>query len=91
MNTDRTLAHSHDIATKVAILFRKRAEFARDQVTQRMTSAGSDNGIGELMTNPAAGAKLWTDWYSYAVDATQRSTFAVSTSMGTAPSRRILL
>ena len=73
MNTDRTLAHSHGIATKVALLFRKRAEFARDQFTQRMAAAGSDNGIRELMSNPAESARIWTDWYSYAIDATQRS------------------
>src|SRR4029453_16792596 len=73
MNTDRTLAHSHDIATKVALLFRKRAEFAREQFTQRLAGAAAENDIGELVRNPAASAKVWTDWYSYAVDATQRS------------------
>ncbi len=70
MNTDRNLARSHDIATKVALLFRKRAEFAREQFTQRLAEATAEhNGAA----NPAAGAAVFTDWYSYAVDATQRS------------------
>ena len=73
MNTDRTLAQSHDIATKVALLFRKRAEVAQAQFTERLAQASDDNDIGELVTDPAALAKLWTDWHSYAVDATQRS------------------
>ena len=73
LSTDRALAQSHDIATKVALLFRKRAEFAQEHFTQRMAGAAGDNGVGELVTNPAACAKVWTDWYSYAIDATQRS------------------
>jgi len=73
MNTDRTLAHSHDIATKVALLFRKRAEAAQAQFTERLGHAADDNGVGELLTNPAASAKLFADWSSYATDATQRS------------------
>ncbi|MFO1303554.1 MAG: DUF3141 domain-containing protein [Burkholderiales bacterium] len=73
MNTDQTLARSHDIATKVALLFRKRAEVAQAQFTQRLAHAAEDNGTGALLTNPAQGAKLFADWSSYAVDATQRS------------------
>ncbi|MFO1311439.1 MAG: DUF3141 domain-containing protein [Burkholderiales bacterium] len=73
MNTDQTLARSHDIATKVALLFRKRAEVAQAQFTQRLSQAAADNGTSELFTNPAAGVRLFTDWSAYAVDATQRS------------------
>ncbi len=73
MNTDQTLARSHDIATKVALLFRKRAEVAQAQFTQRLAHAADDNGTAELFTNPAAGTKLFADWASYATDATQRS------------------
>lgn len=39
MNRDRTLAQSHDIAAKVALLFRKRAEVAREQFTHRLAKA----------------------------------------------------
>ncbi|HTP97895.1 MAG TPA: DUF3141 domain-containing protein [Casimicrobiaceae bacterium] len=73
MNTDRALARSQDIATKVSLLFRKRAQFARERFTHRLAAAADDNGTGELVTDPSARAKLWTDWYGYAVDATQRS------------------
>jgi hypothetical protein len=73
MNNDRALSQSQDIATKVALVFRKRAERAREEFTGRLTKAADDNGIGELATNPAASTKLWADWQSYAIDAMQRS------------------
>src|SRR4030095_7745299 len=73
MSTDETLAQGHDLATKVSLLFRKRAEFAQEQDKERLVKASADNGIGELFTNPVAAAKVWTDWYGYAVDSTQRS------------------
>ena len=73
MNTDQTLARSHDIATKVALLFRKRAEVAQAQFNGRMARAAGDNGTAELFTNPAAAMKLQADWPGYAVDAAQRS------------------
>jgi len=73
MSTDQVLAHGHDLATKVSLLFRKRAEFAQQQYKERLAKATADNGIGEILGNPAAAAKVWTDWYAYAVDATQRS------------------
>ena len=62
MDTERMLARSHDIGTKVALLFRKRAENAQRQFTERLAHAAEDNGMAELATNPAAGAKLWSDW-----------------------------
>src|ERR1044072_4063360 len=58
MYTDRTLAQSHDIATKVALLFRKRAEFAQAQYTSRLAQASEENVIGERATNPAAVGKV---------------------------------
>ena len=69
MNAEAKLAASQDIATKVSVLFRKRAEHARDEFAQRLEKAADDNGVRD----PAVGARMWTDWYSYAVDATQRS------------------
>ncbi len=69
MNTEAKLAQSQDIATKVSVLFRKRAEHARDEFAQRLAKAAGDNG----MRDPGVGARMWTDWYGYAVDATQRS------------------
>jgi pimeloyl-ACP methyl ester carboxylesterase len=73
MDTDTTLARSHDIATKVALLFRKRAQVAQAQFTERLASAAEANGARELFNDPSAGARMFTDWASYAVDATQRS------------------
>ncbi|MCC6197864.1 MAG: DUF3141 domain-containing protein [Burkholderiales bacterium] len=69
MNVQAKLARSQDIATKVSVVFRKRAEHARDEFAQRLSTAAGDNGLADA----AAGARLWTDWASYAVDATQRS------------------
>ncbi len=73
MKTDRTLARSQDIATKVALLFRKRAQLAQEQLTQRLARAADDNDMGALVSDPSSRAKLWTDWSSYAIDAAQRS------------------
>jgi hypothetical protein len=36
-----------------------------------MADAASDNGIGTVTNRPRR--QVWTDWYSFAVDATQRS------------------
>ena len=72
MNSDHTLAQSHDIATKVALVFRKRAEVAQQQFSQRLAQAADANEVRALLANPAASVKVFTDLASYAVDATQR-------------------
>ena len=79
MSTDAALAQGHDLATKVSLLFRKRAEYAQEQYKERLAQASANNGIGDLLTNPAAAAKVWMDWYGYAVDATQRSILFLDT------------
>ena len=53
MDTDRMLARSQDIGTKVAVLFRKRAENAQREFTERLTRAAEDNGMADLATDPA--------------------------------------
>src|SRR5512143_3002957 len=73
MDIGRQLAHSQDTATKVAVLFKKRTQIAQEQFTEQLKKAYEENDVGELLTNPAAGAKVWTDWYAYAADAAQRS------------------
>ncbi|MCC7325715.1 MAG: DUF3141 domain-containing protein [Burkholderiales bacterium] len=73
MNTQAKLARSHDIATKVSVVFKKRAEHARDEFVQRLEKAAADNGLSDVVSGTATGAPTWTDWMSYAVDATQRS------------------
>ena len=69
----RQLARSQDIYTKGSILFKKRTQTAQEQFTAQLKNAYEENDVGNLLTNPAAGAKVWTDWYAYAADAAQRS------------------
>ena len=73
MDHGRYMADAQDVATKVAVVFNKRAKVAQDSLAAKVKSAYADNGIGQVLTNPAAGAKFWTDACSYAVDAAQRS------------------
>jgi pimeloyl-ACP methyl ester carboxylesterase len=73
MNIGHQLAHSHDISTKVSLVFQKRTKIAQDNFTGQLKGALEKNDVGELLINPAAAAKVWTDWYGYAVDAAQRS------------------
>ena len=73
MDIGRQLASSQDISTKLALVFQKRAKIAQDRLGERLRKAYDANGIGEMLTNPAAAAKVWTDAYSYAVDSAQRS------------------
>jgi pimeloyl-ACP methyl ester carboxylesterase len=69
----RQLAESHDISTKVSLLFQKRAKIAEAQFRERLKKAYEANGIGRLLTDPGVAAKAWTDWQAYTVDAAQRS------------------
>jgi pimeloyl-ACP methyl ester carboxylesterase len=73
MDIGRQMARSHDVGTKVAVMLKKRTQIAQEQFSAQLKKAYDENDVGELMKNPAAGAKLWTDWYAYAADAAQRS------------------
>jgi pimeloyl-ACP methyl ester carboxylesterase len=73
MDIGRQLADSQELATKVSLVFQKRAKIAQDRFTGELQKAFTENGVGELMRNPAAAAKLWADAYAYAVDSAQRS------------------
>jgi pimeloyl-ACP methyl ester carboxylesterase len=79
MDIGRQLAKSHDISTKVSLVFQKRVKIAHEHFTEQVKKAYDDNGVGELLTNPAAAAKVWTDAYSYAVDSAQRSILFLDT------------
>ena len=63
MDAGRQLAHSQEMSNKVALLFQKRAKIAQEHFTEQLKSACDDNAVGQLLTNPAAAAKVWTDWY----------------------------
>jgi len=73
MDAGKQLAHGHDISTKVALVFQKRARLAQERFTADVRRAWADNGVAAALTNPGASAKLWTDAFGYAVDAAQRS------------------
>ena len=72
MDIGGKLAHSQDIATKVAIVFQKRAKIAQEQFTGRIRSA-VDRNVAATPGGPAPAARAWQDWQSYAIDAAQRS------------------
>jgi hypothetical protein len=72
MDIGHQLAASQDIATKVALLYRKRLATAQEVYGEQMRRAIDDN-VADLVKDPAAAAGLWTAWYDYAVDAAQRS------------------
>ena len=71
MDIGRQLSRSQDIATKVSVLFQKRAKLAQEHFTAQLQSA-LDNNLSAL-AHPAAAANVWSDWYAYAVDTAQRS------------------
>jgi len=73
MDIGHQLAHSSDISTKISLVLQKRAKTAQDNFTEQLKGAFEENAVGELFTNPAAAAKVWTDSYGYAMDAAQRS------------------
>ena len=72
MDIGRKLNESQDIAAKVARVFGKRAKRAQQQYTERMQKA-FDTEVRPLLGKPLAPQELWSQWYEYAVDATQRS------------------
>ncbi len=72
MDASKHAARSQDIATKVALLYQRRVKVAQEHFSERMQKAYADNVAG-LVKRPVSAAEVWTDWYRYAVDATQRS------------------
>jgi hypothetical protein len=72
MDIGRQLSRSQDTSTKVSVLFRKRAKVAQEHFAAQLQEAVEQN-LSPLMTNPAAAANIWSDWFHYAVDAGQRS------------------
>jgi pimeloyl-ACP methyl ester carboxylesterase len=72
MDAPRQLSHSQDVTTKVSLVYHKRAKLAQERFAEQMRKALDDN-VGALLSNPAAAANVWADWYDYAVDGAQRS------------------
>ena len=72
MDPIKQAQRSNDISTKVAQLFKRRAEIAQEHYRDRMTRAWNDH-VADVMTDPKSPWELWTQGYNYAVDFAQRS------------------
>jgi hypothetical protein len=79
MNVGQQLVRSQDISSKVALVLNKRTKFAQERFQREMKAALETSGAGELLSNPAAAANLWTEWWGYAIDSTQRSVLYLDT------------
>ena len=73
MDIGRQLERSNDLSTKVTMVYGKRAKLAQEAFVSQLKDAYERNGVDALLADPAAGARLWTDWYAYTLDAAQRS------------------
>ena len=71
MEVARQLARSQDIATKVSVLFQKRAKTAQGNFKEQLTKAYHDNFSALPAAGMAAASSL--QWYRYAIDVAQRS------------------
>ncbi|MGZ9014493.1 MAG: DUF3141 domain-containing protein, partial [Burkholderiales bacterium] len=72
MDASTQLAQSHDVMTKVGMLLQKRMKIAQEQYVARVEQAYKQYG-SQPAAKPAQGMDLWTSWYRYGVDFTQRS------------------
>ena len=70
MDMGKQLARSQDIATKVQVVFRKRAALARERFAERLRAAFASNATAAAPPTPWS---AWTGWYDYSVDFAQRS------------------
>jgi len=73
MDISRQLARSQAISDKVSLIYRGRLQAAGEHLANQLQAAYLDAGIVEIVATPTAGARLWTDWVAYAVDAAQRA------------------
>jgi pimeloyl-ACP methyl ester carboxylesterase len=72
MEAMQKLSRSQDLAQKVGVVYHKRTQLAREQLAKSLQKAFEENGRTPP-TALGAPARLWTDWFEYAVDAAQRS------------------
>jgi len=73
MDIGHQLARSHDISTKLSLVYQKRVRVAQERFAEAMKAAYESNGAAEMLMNPAAAARVWTDAGSYMVDSAQRA------------------
>ncbi len=72
MDPIRQVERSSDISTKVAQLFKRRADTAQEHYRERMLRAWKES-IGEPGVAPTAPWDIWSQSFNYAVDVAQRS------------------
>ncbi len=65
-------ARARDLTAKVGRLYRRRAELAQERFKERTQQAFNDQ-IAELLAKPMAPWDIWTQWFDYATDLTQRT------------------
>ncbi|HME91523.1 MAG TPA: DUF3141 domain-containing protein, partial [Myxococcaceae bacterium] len=68
----KQLARTQELSARVAQLFRKRAEIARQRFNDRVRSAW-EKYREDLAAKPRSPLELWTDWARYGIDFAQRS------------------
>ena len=71
MDFSSQLAHSQDVATKVASLLQKRMKIAQEHYTQRVEQAYKAHAAAAAAAVQTADP--WTSMYRYSVDFAQRS------------------
>jgi pimeloyl-ACP methyl ester carboxylesterase len=72
MDASTQLAHSQDVATKVAMLLQKRMKIAQEHYTTRVEQAYKKHAA-EASASPPQPLDFFTSWYRYSVDFAQRS------------------
>ncbi len=79
MDIGHQLAHSHDISTKVSLVYRKRAEIAQRNLSDALKKSYEHSGIGRQKPDLGTATRALSDWLSYATDAAQRSVLFLDT------------
>ena len=72
MDTGKQLARSHDVATKVSLVFQKRTKLASERFVGRLQQAFSEL-LAQQAAKPVTPSDAWTHWYEYCTDFAQRS------------------
>ena len=73
MDIGHQLTRSHDLSTKVSLVWRKRLEAAQRNFNQTLQNAWATSGLEEPKPGLQSMTRAWSDWSAYAFDAAQRS------------------
>ena len=72
MDQARQLAQSQDLATKVAVVFNKRAQAAQEKLAGRVADAYAAAELAQVLANPSAGMACRTSTSPACSNATAR-------------------